>query len=82
MPERVIEQKVEFSASQQQVWQAITDPEKIAKWFGQDEAEKIVKMSDDKWDDAVAVEMTANECPTAAEQDGDRWFFFFGWASS
>ena len=55
---------------------------KVAKWFGQDEAEKIVKMSDDKWDDAVAVEMTANECPTAAEQDGDRWFFFCGWASS
>ena len=39
-------------------------------------------MSDDKWDDADAVEMTANECPTAAEKDDDRWFFFFGWASS
>ena len=55
---------------------------KVAKWFGHDEAEHIVRLSDDKWDDAVAVEMTANECPTAAEQDGDRWFFFFGWASS
>ena len=55
---------------------------KVAKWFGQDEAEKSVRMSDDKWDDAVAVEMTANECPTAAEKDDDRWFFFFGWASS
>ncbi len=55
---------------------------KVAKWFGQDEAEKIVKMSDDKWDDAVAIEMTASERPEAAEKDDDRWFFFFGWASS
>ena len=38
MPERVIEQKLELAASQEHVWQAITDPEKIAKWFG-DEAE-------------------------------------------
>ena len=38
MPEWVIEQKLELAASQEQVWQAITDPEKIAKWFG-DEAE-------------------------------------------
>ncbi len=55
---------------------------KVAKWFGQDEAEKIVNMSDDKWDDAVAIEMTASERPEAAEKDDDRWFFFFGWASS
>ena len=54
---------------------------KVAKWFGQDEAEKIVKMSDDKWDDAVAIEMTANEYPKD-DATGDRWFFFFGWASS
>ncbi len=46
MPERVIEQKVEFSASQRQVWQAITDPEKIAKWFG-DEAEIDLKANGD-----------------------------------
>lgn len=55
---------------------------KVAKWFGQDEAEKIVHMSDDKWDDAIAVEMTASECSEVAEKDDDRWFFFFGWASS
>ena len=55
---------------------------KVVKWFGHAEAEKIIKMSDDKWDDAVAIEMTASECPQAAEQDDDRWFFFFGWASS
>ena len=38
MPERVIEQRLKLAASQEHVWQAITDPEKIAKWFG-DEAE-------------------------------------------
>ena len=54
---------------------------KVAKWFGQHEAEKIVKMSDDKWDDAVAIEMTAKEYPKD-NATGDRWFFFFGWASS
>ncbi|HIF56585.1 MAG TPA: hypothetical protein EYQ39_04980, partial [Gemmatimonadetes bacterium] len=46
MPEKVIEQKVEFSAFQRQVWQAITDPEKIAKWFG-DEAEIDLKANGD-----------------------------------
>ena len=54
---------------------------KVAKWFGQHEAEKIVKMSDDKWDDAVAIELTAKEYPKD-NATGDRWFFFFGWASS
>ena len=38
MPARVIKQRLELTASQEHVWQAITDPEKIAKWFG-DEAE-------------------------------------------
>jgi uncharacterized protein YndB with AHSA1/START domain len=30
MPERVIKQRLELTASQEHVWQAITDPEKIA----------------------------------------------------
>ena len=55
---------------------------KVAKWFGHDEAEHIVRLSDDKWDDAVAIELTTDECPKAAEKDDDRWFLFFGWASS
>lgn len=42
MLERVIEQKLELSASQEHVWQAITDPEKISRWFG-DEAEIDLK---------------------------------------
>ena len=55
---------------------------KVAKWFGHDAAEHIVRLSDDKWDDAVAIELTPDECPKAAEKDDDRWFLFFGWASS
>ena len=52
--------------------------QKIVKWFGHDEAEKIVHLSDDKWDDAIAIELTDDEHP----KDGERWFLFFGWASS
>ena len=38
MNERIINQKLELSASREHVWEAITDPDKIAQWFG-DEAE-------------------------------------------
>lgn len=51
----------------------------IVKWFGHDEAEKIVAMSDDKWDSAIAIELSDGEQP---KDDGERWFLFFGWASS
>lgn len=53
--------------------------QKVVKWFGHDEAEKIVTMSDDKWDSAIAIELTDDEQP---KNDGERWFLFFGWASS
>jgi len=53
--------------------------QKVVKWFGHDEAEKIVNMSDDKWDSAIAVELTDDEYP---KDDSGRWFLFFGWASS
>ena len=38
MNERVINQKLGLAAPQEHVWEAITDPEKVAQWFG-DEAE-------------------------------------------
>ena len=50
----------------------------VVKWYGEDEASKIVKKSDAKWDEAIAIELTDDEHP----KDGERWFLFFGWASS
>lgn len=51
----------------------------VVKWYGEDEASKIVKKSDDKWDDAIAIELTDEDI---IPKDGERWFLFFGWASS
>lgn len=34
MSERTIEKRVEFAASQERVWKAITDPAELSKWFG------------------------------------------------
>ena len=63
---------------------------KVAKWFGQDEAAKIVTMSDDKWEDAIAIELADDELGLTQlelkeghpSREGQRWFLFFGWASS
>lgn len=38
MSDRVVEKVVEFTADVDRVWQAITDPGELARWFG-DEAE-------------------------------------------
>ena len=75
--------KPEFVEQQKKYYeQAEAAFKQVVGWFGIVAAEKIVKMSDDKWDDAVAIELTPDECPKAAEKDDDRWFLFFGWASS
>ncbi len=57
----------------------------VVKWFGHDEAEKIVTMSDDKWADAVGIELNVGE-QGRIPLDGFRGrsvrrFLFFGWAS-
>ena len=33
-PDRIIEKKLHFDAPVERVWQAITDPSEISKWFG------------------------------------------------
>ena len=72
--------KPEFVEQQNKYYEQTTAAFKqLVKWFGHDEAEKIVKMSDDKWDDAVAIELADDEHP---KDDGECWFLFFGWASS
>jgi len=38
MHERVVEKVVDFEVDVESVWEAITDPDKLARWFG-DEAE-------------------------------------------
>jgi len=73
-------QKPEYAAKAAEARTASKEAfQKIVKWFGHDEAEKIVNMSDDKWDSAIAIELTDDEQP---KNDGERWFLFFGWASS
>lgn len=32
--ERVVEKTIDFEASPERVWRAITDPEQISRWFG------------------------------------------------
>ncbi len=58
----------------------------VVKWFGHDEAEKIVNMSDDKWADAVGIELADDEHGRIPMRrpipKSVRRFLFFGWASS
>ena len=34
MNQRIIEKVLEFQASPDRVWKAITEPEELSKWFG------------------------------------------------
>ena len=72
------------------VWDAATESQaaafkQVVKWFGQDEAEKIVNMSDDKWDDAVGIELADDEYGLTPVwhpiPKNEKRFLFFGWAS-
>ena len=72
-------QKPEFVAAQALAYADSKDAfQQLVKWYGHDEAEKIVNMSDDKWDSAIAIEIRDGLRPANA----DRSFLFFGWASS
>ncbi len=70
-PEQKAKQEEYHSASKEAFKQ-------VVKWYGEAEATKIIEKSDGKWEDAVAIELTDDEHP----KDGERWFLFFGWASS
>jgi len=53
MNERVIDREMEFAASPERVWAAITDPTELSRWFGDQTRLELVPGSDGAmiWDD-------------------------------
>ena len=66
--------------------------DKMLAWFGQYETDTILRCFDDKWDDALCIELTKGEYPNKYSDPTDRYYerlprghkmwIFFGMASS
>lgn len=65
---------------------------KMVSWFGQSDTDVILRLFDDKWDDALCIELTKGEYPNKYNDPTDRYYerlprghkmwVFFGMASS